>query len=181
MCSGRCVHLVWKIYIKPNVELSKCGYLPTHLFDGFFWGLKNSTSHVSPKYKWSFVLALSHSEKEKWFVQLCRWAGELAGGSGRTPACVGFLTITTHWMAFNNRNLLSHTLEAWSLKSRCWRGVFFPEALGKNPSSPLPASGAGRQSLVFLPCNSMTSIFPSILTWPSILCLCVCVPLSLLL
>ena len=65
-------------------------------------------------------------------------------------------------------------LEARSLKPRCRWAMLLPEALGENPSSPLPASGGSRHSLVRLPFHSHgfpPGVFVSSLLSQSSLCL----------
>lgn len=94
------------------------------------------------------------------------------------PGCISFLGLpyqrTTHWVACNNRNVLSHSLEVGSLGSRHQQGRAPSERLLPRLSL---TSGGGQQSLVFpglqvchsSPCPCHHMIFSPV---------CLCVPVS---
>lgn len=72
--------------------------------------------------------------------------------------------MTTSLVAYNNRNLFFHSVDARILKSRSWQSCTFSKG-SKAESSPLPASH-------LLGCGWITPISASVFMWLPFLCLC---------
>lgn len=72
--------------------------------------------------------------------------------------------MTTSLVAYNNRNLFFHSVDARILKSRSWPSCTFSKG-SKAESSPLPASH-------LLGCGCITPISASVFMWLPFLCLC---------